>query len=1043
MSPISFSIKNPVLVNILMVAVLILGLVAFLSLPRELISEISFNWVFIIVPYFNATPSEIEDLVVNPIEEEIADLDGIDKILGYADSSGAFLFVKYETMGDDEFQRRLLDLKSEVDKVDMPEEAEDVIVEEFSTADFTPVIRVTLYGDIPKKQLKKYADDMSRDLTEIRNVGQVSMTGISEREVWIEVRPTALETNNIHMDQIINAVTLQNRNMPAGSVQMGRTEYSLQTVGKFRSLSDIENVVIKVGPNGEPVIVSDVAQVLDTFQETRTISRIENKPAITLSITKKANASSLDVIADVRALVADYRKSILPPSIETVISNDTGKSIRETLSVLQNNAAFGLALVVVILYLFIGGRNALFVAMGIPITFFTTFIFMHYMGSSLDGNSIFGLVLCLGIVVDDAIIIIENCYRHYQMGKTATQAALDGTREVAWPVVAATMTTVAAFLPLMLMPGTMGKFMRIIPLVVCLVLAASMVEAFVILPSHFAEWSRRGTKKERGARWLRFLRSKYTPILIACLRRRRLVIIGGLVLTIIAGITVSLIGMDLFAEEEINMFSVWVTMPEGTALEATDEAVLAVAAMANTLPAHELVVVQAMTGHLETDQEWIEESNVGMVAVELVSKKEGRRKIQDVIAELRGKCSSIPGVKSLEFYRMQGGPPTGKPIEIDIRGKNYAQLEEILGLLRAKLEETDGVIDIWDDYTSPKKELQVRLDPRRAAEFGLDNASFAGLFRAFYQGRIATTWWDAGEEVEVLVRFPEAIQKDVSKLRSLMIPVRTLTGEIRHIPLETIATIEEVEGTPKIRHIDRDRAINIKADIDKNVTDTRTPNMIIGDYWDSIRNRYPGYTLQFGGQFQEFQEAFSSLARLFLFGMILIYTILGGQFRSYIQPIIILFAIPFAFIGSVFGLLISGAPFSIIAMYGMVALAGIAVNDAIVMISFINDAREQGVGRWESIIRAGRLRLRPIILTTVTTVGGLLPTALGIGGHSNVWSPLANVIVWGMLVGTMMTLFVVPCIYTLLIDDVGIWRQARRDRKAAKRAAKKAAAAAV
>jgi multidrug efflux pump subunit AcrB len=1037
MSVIDQSIKNPVLVNILMIAILLFGAVAFVDLPREMISEISFNWAFIIAPYPGASPQEVEDLIITPIEEEIADLDRVDQIIGAASEGGGFIMVKYETMDNDEFRQRLVDLKSEIAEVrDLPEEAEDIFVTEFTTADFAPVLSVILHGDLSEKRLKPVADDLKKQILDLRDVSKVEMAGVREREVWIELDPEALESHSLHPDQVSQAVAMANRNMPAGNIRLGRTEFLLRTQGKFENVDDVRRVVVKTGTEGQVMTVGDVARVLDTFEEERTRSRAMGANAVVLRLSKKSKASSLDVIETVRELVAEY-ETTLPAGMKITVANDSGVQIRDTLKVLRNNAFLGLLLVTILLYLFLGGRNAAFVAMGIPITFLAAFIFMNYYGESLNGNSIFGLVLVLGVVVDDAIIIVENCYRHYQLGKRPSEAARDGAKEVAWPVLSATMTTVAAFLPLMLMPGVMGKFMRIIPIVVCFVLAASMVEAFVILPSHFAEWSRKVYQREKRAHWMAWLKARYTPLLIAILRKRYFVLAGGMILTFVAFGMVAVIEKDLFAEEEINIFSVWVEMPEGTSLDATDQVVRQVEAAAATLPEEELVAINSTSGLQITDREWVFQNNLGEVMVELVSRDQGRRKVQEVIADLRGRVTDIPGVKSIAFFKPSGGPPTGKAVELTVRGKRWDTLLEIVDLIKAKAEQTPGVVDLRDDFESPKKELRIRIDPQRAAEFGLNNTAVASFFATVYQGQLASRWRDADEEVEIQVRYPQRFENNIDELHALKIPVMGALGDVKYVPFDAVAEIETVEGFPKIRHVDRDRAINILADVDKSVTDTATPNQVLLDYWESIKSRFPGYKVEAGGQFKEFMDSVEALGKLFMVGILLIYIILGGQFKSFGQPLIILFTIPFAFIGSMFGLIVSGAPFSIIAMFGMVALAGIAVNDAIVMVTFVNSSRANGASRWYSLIRAGRLRLRPIILTTVTTVGGLLPTALGIGGHSELWAPLANVIVWGMLVGTMMTLFVIPCLYAVFIDDLGEWRKKRKAKRHGKRARKK------
>jgi multidrug efflux pump subunit AcrB len=1037
---IRLSVDNPVLVNILMATIMITGLFAFLDLPRELISEVKFNWAFIITPWPGASSEEVEQLVTIPIEEEIQDVPDIDEIVSSSGESLSFVMVKFRTMSDDLFRTRYLDLKAEIDKVpNLPDNTRrDMEVKEFDTTEMVPVVTMHLGGPISEMELRRLVIDVRRRVLQVSGVAKAELAGTEDRQVWIEADPDLLQAHNITPDMVAFALAQANRNVPAGKVRAGREEYLLRTIGRFQDADRIRDVVVRSMPGGGALTVDDIAEVTDGFQERTTISRLNGNKSVSINIAKRANASTIDIIDEIKVLTKQVRPT-LPAGVELTLSGDTSKQIDEIMGVLRNNAVLGLILVVIFLYLAIGARNALLVAIGIPLTFLAAFIFMYWTGNSFNSNTMFGLILVLGVVVDDAIIIVENCYRHYQMGKPLRQAAIEGAEEVFMPVLSATLTTVAAFLPLMLMPGVMGKFMRIIPIVVCIVLTASMLEAFVILPSHFAEWT---TKKHRitpTPPWVKRMQKWYIHTLAVLMRRRGWVMLLLVVALVAAGSVTAVVGVELSGSEEVNMFQVFVELPTGTSLDVTNDTMAEVERAALLLPKDEVVSIQGTAGLMRTATDWVFANNIGEVVIELVSKKEGRRELDELITDLRARVTEIPGIVKLSFLKPHSGPPTGRPIDVRVLGRDFDKLVEITTKLKQYLADVEGVVDVQDNWKSAKREMRVIVDEPAAAYYGLDLTSVASFIRTAFEGNVATRYRDGNDEVEVVVRYPRRFEQDMNTIARLKIPGVSATGEVVWVPFSAIASLETVDAWPTIEHMNQDRYIAVTADIaPEHSGELMTINADLLTYWtDELARQYPGYALDASGQFKEFEESFSALKRLFLIGLFLIYVILGGQFKSFFQPLIILFTIPFAFIGSMFGLLVAGAPFSIVAMYGMVALAGVAVNDAIVMMDFVNKARASGYGAFHSLFRAGTLRLRPILLTTVTTVGGLLPTALGLGGRSSTWAPLANVIVFGMLGSTMMTLFVIPCVYRIIIDDIPLWRRRLKARRQEKRLARR------
>ncbi|MBT3233988.1 MAG: efflux RND transporter permease subunit [Calditrichaeota bacterium] len=1010
MKIIEYSVKNPLLVNLLMVGIFILGTIALIEMPRELNPKVSFNWVFVIVPYPGAGAVEIEKIITTKVEEAVDDVDDINMITGESSEGASFVMITFDDISDQTFRERLNEVESAVNRIDFPEGALDPEIMDFDSEDFLPVISVSILGDMPERELQKLSDALKDDLMDIKGVAQVSLSGTREREVWIEVQPQKLVQHNLSMTQIVQAIGSRNLNLPAGDIKIGRQSYLVRTVGEIESLDGLGKIVVRWDPRGNHLYLGQVANIKDTWARASTIARMDGQPAATLSIARKGSANSLEIIAKVKEAAERYRKQ-LPAGSSLVFTNDTGIWMKDLLGKLQTNALLGFVLVILILYVFMGFRNALVAAIGIPIAFWTTFYFMSKSGQTFNGSALFGLMLVLGVVVDDAIIVVENCFRHRHLGKSAAQAAIDGASEVFSPVISATLTTIAVFLPLMLMSGIMGKFMRVIPIVVSLTLVASLIEVFLIAPSHFTEWA--GGHAKHTQRWFRRLRKIYTHILISLIRKRYLVGPSILILAVLLAMLIPLVGQDLYSGDEWSQFFVWVEMPSGTSLAETDRVIRAIEKFTEELKEGEVHTVIGNTGLMQVEADWIYADNVGQVIVDLVESEFRDREMDDIMEDLRGKVKNIEGPTSIRIKEVSQGPPVGKPVEIKVKGKYLEELAEVAEAVKAELRQMPGVFEINDDNQIGKTEIKVIIDEERAAMHGLSVAMVAGEVRSAIAGVQATIFRDGDEEVDVLVKLEGGDDLGYDGLRGLMIMAPT--GAM--VRLDNICRLEEAPTLFKIKRFEKERAITVSANINKSVTSAIKVNKEVMEKFEDISLRYPGYRLDFRGEFKEFEDAFKDLGKLFIVGIILVFVILGAQFKSIKQSLIILITVPFAFIGSMIGLLVTGNPFSLMTMYGMVALAGIAVNDAIVMVSFINNKRRNGSNKWTSIIEAGRIRLRPIILTSVTTILGLMPMAIGLGGKSETWGPLATTIVWGLAVATLLTLFAIPTVYSIAVDD--------------------------
>ncbi len=1010
-----FSVSQPVLVNMLMIGIIVAGFISLLSMPQEMTPNISFNWAFVTILYPGGSPQEVEDLILIPVERELEKIDHVDEILSTAGEGYAFFLVKFDEISSVEFTAKLQEIRLQVDKADLPEDAEDPIIEDFGSDDFVPVIAVVLGYTGNVEQAARIAEDLKDDIEEIPGVAKIQLSGLEEREIWVEVDPAAVHSHGLTLGAVVAQIGRHNLNLPAGDITVGRSEVLVRTLGRFRSVEDIKEMVLRASPHGGILRLRDVARVRMVRGERKVISRINCNPSITISVSKKATGSTYDVVNKVKQLVAKY-EAAAPEGVSFTITIDTTRNISRVLGVLRNNAVIGIVFIFFVLLVFLGISNALLAALGIPISFLITFILMYVTGNTINGSSLFALIVVLGIIVDDAIIIIENVHSHRQRGEPLKQAVIEGTEEVLAPVTSGILTTIAAFVPLMLLPGIVGKFMRIVPFVVSLSLLASLFEATALLPSHIHDWtkgSKHHEKPERkGYLWLLGI---YTKILKWSIAHKYSILAILLVALIASAFAATLLGIEMFGHERFDYFSILVKLPEGTALEETDRTMQKIEKIALGLPKEDLRSVVTNAGLLQSHDEWISRSNVGQVIVNLRDRRKRPHTMDELIAMVRPKVESVSGIVCLRFYEPTGGPPSGKPVSIRVTGTYLDRLTAAVDELKRSLRRIPGVFDVDDDFPEGKEEIRIRIDESKAARHGISPRDISMEVRTAIEGLTATSFREGDDDIDVIVKLAGSEIHGIDDLGRL----RLATPKGALVPLEDLASIELVPSVSRIRHRNGKRIIMVTADIDKSTTSVDRVVSAIRPDFERIASLYGDVRFEVGGEFEEFSEAFDDMSKLFAIGIILIFLILGTQFKSYIQPLIILTTVPFAFIGAMVGLLISGDKFGIVTLFGVVALAGIVVNDAIVLISFVNAARRRGVERWESIVQAGRQRLRPVILTSVTTIGGLLPTAIGLGGSSAIWRPLASTIAWGLLFSTVLTLIAIPC-FLSIVDEIKI-----------------------
>ncbi len=1036
---IEFSIGNPVIVNLLVLLILVLGAISYVKLKRELAPDISRGVIRIDTAYPGASPEEVEELITARIEDQVRNVDGVDDML--STSREGHSTIRLRLQSDTDMSRALGDARAALDRVvGLPEEVDEPRVAEAQST--VPVITVALSGDIPEQELREIAKDVQEQLRRVDGVAAVSIFGMRESRILIEIDPERLDQYSLSLDEVRAAVNNQNRNVPGGALKTARGEILVRTLGVAGGVADLERMILRSTDTGHALVVGDVAAVRESFEDATTLARFDGKPSLNLVVIKERNGDIISVAERVRAAVAEIRKT-LPGTVSLGLFNDFSVFIRNRLGTLGESGAIGLAIVLATLCIFVRGRTALLTAFGIPFAVLGCLFLMSVYGFSLNMISAFGLILVIGLLVDDAVIVTENVYRYVEQGLPAKEAALEGTCEIAWPVVTTVLTTVAAFVPFLLVPGTTGAFLRPLPVVVTFALLFSLLEVLLILPSHlsdvitpaYADKVRRG-----GRRWLPGLRRRKRPSgpgpgkssWLTCLRHRYERILGLAVrwryvaVAVIVAASVLLaaaaryrVPFVLFRDFESSQFFVNFETSTNAKLEDTEAVAVQAEEIVLGLPDDELKSLSTTVGAAFLDLDRVVTgSNVGQLTLELHDDRS--RNSAEIVADLRGELERIPGITKLQFLSLQAGPG-GPDIEIRVIGENLESLRRLTDEVKGFLATLPGVRDIRDDLVAGKEELRISLKPE-GRTLGLDLRGVARQVQQGFQGVEASSIQRGDEDVPIVVRFPRDRRSHVDTVSRMKFTLPS--GE--RVFLRDVADIGTGISPSQINRDDRKRTLSVYAEVEAGKTTVVEATDALRREFADAGRRYPGHRVVTKGERQEMEESLAALPQISLLTLFVIYFLLGSLFKSFIQPIIVMATIPFALGGVVIGHLVMGENLSFLSILGFIALAGVVVNDSLILVDFINRSRRSGMSAYDSIVRSGVVRLRPVMLTTVTTVGGLVPLAFFATGQARFLSPMAISVVWGLSFATVLTLILTPCLYAILDDAKGFVRRCFR-----------------
>ena len=1050
--------------------ILVAGSYSYSVLPREDEPDITIPYVFISTTYKGVSSSDIETSITIPIEKKLRGLKNVKNIRSVSSEGESSINIEFipETDIDEVLQK----VKDKVDeaKRDLPNDLEDdPSVYEVNLSEM-PMVVYSLNGDSGIPTLKKIADDLEEDIESIPGVLEVDVTGGSEREIIIEVDPQKLAYYHIPITVFNEVVPNENTNTSGGSISLGDGRYQLRVPGEFKTPDEIYGLVVTTF-DGQPVYLKDLARIVDGYKDETSRSRLNGRESVNLSVKKRSGENVITISEEIDNLI-NKEKQRWPLGTHITKMMDKAKNIHLMVTDLENNILSGLVLVVGVLLFAMGLRNAVIVAMAIPFSMLMTFSVLQIMGVTLNMVVLFSLTLALGMLVDNAIVIVENIYRYMEQGVPRIQASKKATSEVAYPVIGSTLTTVAAFAPMLFWPGIMGEFMAYLPLTLIVTLSSSLFVALVINPalaSYFMKTVKTGNGpvaaitaeelEKKGEEPINIqgpILTAYARMITFCLANRIKVLIASfLILILFIQIWQITIGIEkpveFFPSVDPKNIYVNIDPPEGADLDYVDNIVKQVETAVNDVKGSDLSLEQqyeqafvqknhekrngeTFMGPTDLDNvEHIYATSVEKYGSKLFSSissnhlgiqfvdYEQRKKPSSLdLMEIRERVRHIPGAR-ISVMEEQGGPPTGDPINIEISGDDFATLGLLSKKIQGVLSEVPLIQDVRDDYMDSIPSIQVRIDRQKAALLNLSTGAIGFALKTAYNGYTVSTYREGGEDYDITVKLSRSDRKVTDVLHNLMIP--SPNGQL--IPLTTVATIDYSGTIGDINRINHERVVTVKASVDE----TRTTGSVLRAEAEKLLadSKLPeGYRVTFTGEGEAQQDAEDFLSKAFVIALLLIFLVLVTQFNSVIQPMIIMTSVILSLGGVFLGLAVMRFPFGIIMCgVGVISLAGVVVNNAIVLIDYTNKLVERGMDLNQAIVSAGATRLRPVFLTAVTTILGLIPMVTGISVNfremsismisetSQYWKAMSSVVIFGLAVATFLTLLVVPTLYSL------------------------------
>ena len=1001
----------------LMLIILIAGIYSYIVLPRESTPDITVPYILVVTPYEGVTPDDIESLITYPIERKLKGLKDVEKIRSVSAEGSSMITIEF--LPDVNIDNALQWVRDKVDqaKGDLPNDLEnDPSVLEINLSEF-PILMIAVSGDVDETVLKQVGEKLEDRIEEISGVLDVVLTGGRERQIRVEFDPDRLYAYHISLSEIVRAIRQENVNIPGGSIDIGQGKYLLRVPGEFSNPDEIDNLVL-TERDGKVIYFKDVARIVDSFEDRTSYARLNGSQSVSLAIKKRSGANIIEVADRVFALL-NSAEELVPDGIHLSVTFNQSKDIRRMVSELENNIISGLILVVLVLFMFLGFRNSIFVAIAIPFSMLLSFSVLQLLGITLNMVVLFSLILALGMLVDNAIVIVENIYRHMQEGFSAIEASKKAVSEVGWPVISSTVTTLCAFFPMTFWPGIMGEFMKFLPLTLIITLSASLFVALVINPTVCGHMMTLSKKKYTSERPPSQVIKWYGAILEYALKHRLLVVLASFVLLLGIGAAYAVLGhgIELFPDIEPNLAFVEIKAPEGANLAASNALSQQVEAIAAKETDIRHVVAEVGVSGSDRGGGGVQ-SNLTKISLDFKDRENRQNDSRDVLERIRTAVIPISGAE-FKVEKQKEGPPTGPPVSVEISGDKIAVLDRLVEETRQRIKDVAGLVDLKDDFSKAKPEIRIDVDREKASLLKLSTAEISEMVKAAISGTKLGVYREGEDEYDIVARMPEDRRTSVADIKNLLIPA----NDGSPVPLSSIAKVELGVGYGSIRHIDQKRVVTVSAN-----TFGRNSNAVLQEVQSRLSSMHlpAGYQINYSGEQEEQQKAAAFLSKAFVGAILLIMLVLITQFNSLLQTLIVMTSVLLSLTGVFLGLMITSTSFGIIMTgIGVISLAGVVVNNAIVLIDYINQLIAEGMELNAALIRAGTVRFRPVLLTAATTILGLLPMAIGvsfdfktfswvIGGESaDWWGPMAVAVIFGLAFATLLTLVVVPVLYSL------------------------------
>jgi HAE1 family hydrophobic/amphiphilic exporter-1 len=1016
-----FSVNRRVTTSMIAMILVVVGFISFSRLGLDFFPDIEYPTVSTITTYRGASSEDIEKTITKPLEQIISSVSRVKKVTSTTTEGVSVIMTEFEWGTNLDFAAQ--DIRDQIGlyKQYLPEEAADPLVVKFNLSQL-PIIFYGVIANLPTFELKKLIeDDVAPRLERIDGVASARVFATDVREILVDIDKTALESRQLSLDRVIGALAVENVNLPAGFLVERHSDFLVRTMGEFKSLDDIRRVVVGITATGEPIYLGDIAEVKDTLKDTRYIGRIQQQKGVFLIINKRSGANTATTGEQVKKELARIQTA-LPPDIQFFTAMDQSDMIKRVARRTVDNAWQGGILAILLIFFFLRNwRPTLTIALAIPLSIITTFIAFYAAGYTLNLLTLGGLTLGVGMLVDNAIVVIENTFRHMEEGEEKKTAASRGASEVGMAITASTLTTIVVFLPMVFAQGITGKLTRGLALAIAFSLISSLFVALTIVPlfsyTLFRSPARKNaleSTRKKGQPQFQKGRDFYRKWLSKALERRWLVLGSALGLFVLSIAIIPFLGTEFMPAQDRDMILLKVKMPIGTALEETSRVVGMVEKLMSEQP--EISIISAQAGSQAEEDAGDAASGFspagpheGLLWVGLVEKKQRKLSDAQILEVIRRKLPRLENVKfeAIDMSQMMMGGASA-PVEIKIFGKDLAELKQIADGVVARIGDVPGLRDLTHSLTQGKPEYQIRVDRDRAARLGLMVSQVAGTVQAATLGRVATRYREESEEVDLRVRFQEKFRDNIDEVGNIPI----ITPQNKVIYLDQVATITKGEGPIEITRENQARRVSVTANI---------AGRDLGSVVRDIKARLgpiqkqlpPGYFLEFGGSYDQMIEAFRTLALAFALASLLVYMVMASQFESFRHPFIIMFTIPLALVGVVFGLFVAGRAVNLPVMIGFILLGGIAVNNGIVMIDYINQLRRGGLDGREAIVQGAVTRLRAVLLTALTTILGMMPMALSRSEGAEFRAPMAITVVGGLTATTFLTLFIIPIIYSL------------------------------